>query len=279
MSWDDRKTGQARGHRRGEVFPVRLLPEQRAELESAQRATAGPEGLGPWLVWAARSAWFGGILPRKPRKGITRSSRVADLAPGITRPGPSPVLPAPASPVLPELAGSEPKTARIVLDLCAGSGAWSEPYKAAGYDVRRITLPDGDVRTYVPPAGVWGVVAAPPCTEFSCAKNGQPRQLQNALELVLGCLRIIAIAQPRWWALENPVGLLSTWLGTPRDVWQPHEFGDAWTKRTALWGTFKIPERGPFVAPEGSIMDQHRSPARRAVTPAGFARAFFEANP
>ena len=28
---------------------------------------------------------------------------------------------------------------RIILDLCAGTGAWSEPYLLAGYDVRRIT--------------------------------------------------------------------------------------------------------------------------------------------
>ena len=28
---------------------------------------------------------------------------------------------------------------KIILDLCGGSGAWSAPYKAAGYDVRLIT--------------------------------------------------------------------------------------------------------------------------------------------
>lgn len=29
----------------------------------------------------------------------------------------------------------------VILDLCAGTGAWSEPYREAGYDVRRIDLP------------------------------------------------------------------------------------------------------------------------------------------
>ncbi|MDR1001701.1 MAG: hypothetical protein LBL82_00300 [Oscillospiraceae bacterium] len=29
---------------------------------------------------------------------------------------------------------------KIILDLCGGSGAWSIPYKEAGYDVRVITL-------------------------------------------------------------------------------------------------------------------------------------------
>ena len=40
---------------------------------------------------------------------------------------------------------------KIILDLCGGTGAWSKPYKDAGYDVQIITLPDNDVRLYIPP--------------------------------------------------------------------------------------------------------------------------------
>ena len=58
---------------------------------------------------------------------------------------------------------------KIILDLCGGSGAWSLPYKEAGYDVRLITLPDNDVKNYDPPDNVYGVLAAPPCTKFSKA--------------------------------------------------------------------------------------------------------------
>lgn len=50
----------------------------------------------------------------------------------------------------------------IILDLCGGTGAWSAPYREAGYDVRLVTLPDTDVRYYRPPQGVHGVLAAPP---------------------------------------------------------------------------------------------------------------------
>ena len=39
---------------------------------------------------------------------------------------------------------------KIILDLCGGTGSWSRPYMEAGYDVRIITLPDYDVRTYIP---------------------------------------------------------------------------------------------------------------------------------
>jgi hypothetical protein len=163
------------------------------------------------------------------------------------------------------------------LDLCAGSGAWSEPYAAAGYEVIRVTLPD-DVRTFATQADVWGVLAAPPCTEFSLAKNGQPRDFVAGMECVNACMRIVLQARPRWWALENPVGYLGRFLGTPRDTFEPCDFGDPWTKRTALWGDFALPVRGPFVAPTGSAMDRSTA-AARAVTPPGFARAFFEANP
>jgi len=44
---------------------------------------------------------------------------------------------------------------KIILDLCGGTGAWSRPYKEAGYDVRVITLPEHDVKTFVPPSAVY----------------------------------------------------------------------------------------------------------------------------
>lgn len=265
-AWDDRRTGQQRDGRRGSVFPLRLTAEERQELEALQASTAGPRGLGPWLLWAARTAYERSVLPRQvDAHGITASSGAPRYYPssgGNTSPA----------------AGITPDGDRRILDLCAGSGAWGEPYERAGYEVIRVTLPFGDVRSFEPPADVWGVLAAPPCTEFSLAKNGQPRDFAAGLETVCACLRIIGMARPRWWALENPTGLLSRWLGTARDVWEPYEFGDPWTKRTALWGAFAIPKRGPFVEPTGSAMDRPTA-AARAVTPPGFARAFFEANP
>lgn len=60
---------------------------------------------------------------------------------------------------------------KIILDLCGGTGAWSKPYKDAGYDVRVITLPQNDVATYHPPKNVYGILAAPPCTMFSMART------------------------------------------------------------------------------------------------------------
>ena len=44
---------------------------------------------------------------------------------------------------------------KIILDLCGGTGAWSKPYKDAGYKVINVTLPEFDVRTFNPPKNVY----------------------------------------------------------------------------------------------------------------------------
>jgi hypothetical protein len=278
--------------RLGSVFSVRITGEQRARLEQLQSRGGGPRRLGPWLVWSALHRGITDPEGHYPSSGSTspaghyprsaRISRAGNTGPGA-RDGNTP-----------SMASAPPVGERVILDLCAGSGSWSEPYRAAGYPVVRVTLPDCDVRTFEAPARVWGVLAAPPCEQFSLARNGHPeipRDIERGLEVVGACLRIIQQARPFWWALENPVGLLSRWLGTPRDVWDPCDFGDPWTKRTAIWGDYVIPARGPYVRPLGggplcSICDPDRRSTtwcnradHRAITPAGFARAFMEANP
>ena len=82
---------------------------------------------------------------------------------------------------------------KVILDLCGGTGAWSKPYAENGYDVRVISLPDYDVRTYSPPGNVYGILAAPPCNEFSFARTNRPTptNFRKGLEIVYACQRII----------------------------------------------------------------------------------------
>ena len=178
-----------------------------------------------------------------------------------------------------------------VLSLCDATGEWSEPYVKAGYDVRRIDLNNGaDVRLFKAlPYPVRGVLAAPPCTEFASSGarwwegKGQAALL-DALAIVDACLRIVTVHRPLWWVIENPIGRLRDYLGEPRMSFNPSDYGDPYTKRTLLWGHFAEPMKVHRVeAVEGSKM--HLMPpsseraALRSVTPAAFARAFFEANP
>jgi site-specific DNA-cytosine methylase len=179
----------------------------------------------------------------------------------------------------------------LILDLCGGTGSWSKPYREAGYQVEVIDpkVGTGDVRLLQRiPVGVHGILAAPPCTDLAgsgarwWAEKGEDA-LRDALSMVDACIRIAWVQQPQWWALENPVGRLSWFLGPPQMTFDPADYGDPYTKKTLLWGRFNPPVKRPVEAVEGSKM--HLIPpsperqALRSVTPEGFARAFFEANP
>ena len=194
---------------------------------------------------------------------------------------------------------------KIILDLCGGTGAWSMPYRDAGYDVRLITLPEHDVRAYEPPAEVYGILAAPPCTEFSIAKNGRPRSLADGMQVVEACMRIIwdcrLKGSLKFWALENPKGYLRQFLGVPKFTFEQWQYATPGIKPTDLWGYFKAPKSRVRNRPDDLVVkykDQHSHgrllavphcpeeyqnlnldrAAIRAITPPGFARAFFEAN-
>lgn len=176
---------------------------------------------------------------------------------------------------------------RIVLDLCGGTGSWSKPYVDAGYDVRLVDLPL-DVRLMqLPVEPVHGILAAPPCTVFAASGARWPRtddDMRGGLSVVDACLRLILVARPVWWALENPVGKLVRYLGKPTMYFDPCDYGDPWTKKTCLWGNFTTPVQTPVIANEfwgwrklGGKSE--RTKRLRSMTPPGFARAFFEANP
>ena len=172
---------------------------------------------------------------------------------------------------------------KIILDLCGGTGAWSRPYReAAGYDVRLVTLPQQDVRTYRPPRNVYGILAAPPCTVFTNAAAWVKRSREEwheSIEIVQACLAIVEQCHPVFWALENPAGRLTLLLGKPGMYFHPYDYGDPWSKKTGLWGRFRPPFKHTLRQPIGSWAgNMHRNPAIRSITPPGFARAFFEAN-
>ena len=141
---------------------------------------------------------------------------------------------------------------KVILDLCGGTGSWSEPYRRAGYNVLVVTLPDIDVRKFarIYTGGAYGILAAPPCTEFAVSgarwwRDKPPELLSEALEVFDACLGLIQRLNPTFWALENPVGRLKRLrfeqLGEPQLTFHPCDYGDPWTKKTLLWGDFAPP--------------------------------------
>ena len=208
-----------------------------------------------------------------------------------------------------------PDSDKIILDLCGGTGAWSRNYKDAGYDVRLVTLPEHDVRLYQPPDNVYGILAAPPCTHFSSSRltANSPRDLRKAMAVVVACLGIIYQCQfniksqfqkkppLKFWALENPYSMLRWFLGEPPLKFHPYEYGNMYKKKTAIWGYFNVPPKTNRFIPECPNIEKigvkelarvmqlnldeipkekgtRRLCQVRAITPHGFARAFFESN-
>lgn len=178
---------------------------------------------------------------------------------------------------------------RIILDLCGGTGAWSRPYVDAGYDVRLITLPNQDVRLLeLSPKSIHGILCAPPCTVFANSGARWKRtddEMREGLSVMDACLRIVIAEHPKFWALENPVGKMKRYLGSPTMYFDPCDYGDPYTKKTLLWGNFHRLIPNPVEPTEGSKMHlnyggkSERTKQARSVTPPGFAKAFFEANP
>ena len=181
-----------------------------------------------------------------------------------------------------------------ILSLCDFSGAWSQPYADAGYEVIRVDLQHGhDVRLLERMEDVHGMLAAPPCTCFSVAGNRWARSeadMIEALSVVDACIRLVYACKPKWWVLENPTGKLRRYIGAPAFSFQPCDYGDPYTKKTLQWGNFTPPtplligESRRVFPSEGSKMHTQyggKSMATknaRSKTPVGFAKAFFEVN-
>ena len=172
----------------------------------------------------------------------------------------------------------------IILDLCSGTCSWSRPYKEAGYEVISVDLPL-DVRLLEKQdKTIYGILAAPPCRCFSYAGNAMKKSMTemiDALSVVDACLRAVIIYHPKFWALENPRGKLTKYLGEPNYKFQPWFFGGRQQKLTYLWGKFNEPKQEVFKRPAQIITTNNIGRSgdyRRAITPKGFAEAFFRAN-
>ena len=135
---------------------------------------------------------------------------------------------------------------KLIVHLCADVGSDSRPYQLDdNYEVLLIGKAIG-VENYHPPKNrkVYGVFGNPVCTGY-CTIHGfdkEPLNQDNNF-LVDECLRIISECDPEFWVIENPAkGRLRDKLGKPKAVYQPWHYGSPWTKQTALWGKFNMPE-------------------------------------
>jgi hypothetical protein len=192
----------------------------------------------------------------------------------------------------------------IIISLFDYSGTWSAPYRKAGCRVLQVENKLGfDVFKWnykvIRPSMVLGILAAPPCTDFAGSgaqywpakdKDGRTRA---SIKLIRKTLEIIRYFNPVFWALENPVGRLNSLVPelAAYGPWyfEPHWYGDPWSKKTGLWGNFNKPRQQTKITPvrsamQGSWVQQlggksEKTKELRSITPPGFAAAFYKANP
>lgn len=215
---------------------------------------------------------------------------------------------------------------KVIISLFDYTGAWSQPWQDAGYQVLRY-----DIKTNqdvliddwlwnrveeLRDSGmeIYGVLSACPCTTFAGSgarwwKERHDVSSQEMLEKTFGSWGVasgaesaveynrmlvqatrdmVEMANPTGFhVLENPIGRIAeeTSLPDPTARFQPHNFGDPYTKRTQLWGAFNTEMPTANVKPaEGSKMqsklrgDDAVGKEERSRTPEGFAYSFFMAN-
>ena len=198
---------------------------------------------------------------------------------------------------------------KTLLSLFDYSGTWSLPYREHGWTVYQIDIKHGidilkintrwlydNIFDDSPNGTVDGILAAPPCTDFAVSGSQYWKQkdldgrTDKSINLVMQVIKIVNVCMPDFWALENPVGRLQKLipsLGKPW-YWQPYWFGDAYTKKTGLWGKFNKPQKTHEVKPikvckQGSWVQRlggksEKTKELRSITPLGFANAFYNAN-
>jgi hypothetical protein len=225
-----------------------------------------------------------------------------------------------------------PVAQRLIISLYDYTGEWAKPYVDAGYPVILWDLKcEGDIignwgtlfsdienaieAGYYP----YGVLAAPPCTDFavSGAKHFAKKDasiercghkdiadntvdlhvmLVDCVQMLIDYVKQLTGYEFKFWVLENPVGRLETLMPHMKQfrklLFNPCDFGDPYTKKTILWGEFDTDLKKTPVEPEfiiwagkkfpklfaGTGGKSEKSKAKRSTTPAGFAKAFFEAN-
>ena len=128
----------------------------------------------------------------------------------------------------------------------------------------------GDVRNWITPTWLeeWdAVIAFPPCTDLcvSGARHFAAKRADGRQQAAIDFFRLFT-ELPIPTAIENPVGVMSTYYRKPDQIIQPWQYGHGETKATCLWLN-GLPKLVPTNVVEGREARIHRmapSPTRAA---------------
>lgn len=148
---------------------------------------------------------------------------------------------------------------------------------------------------------VYGVILAPPCTDFSSSgatnwkKKDASGETKKSVQVVLDCLKIVEVTKPKFWVLENPIGRIAKLvpkIGKYKIIFHPHQYAgylenpeeEAYTKKTLLYGNFNSNLIQKNIPPaQGSKIwnsyggKSEKTKEARSITPKGFSIAFAQA--
>lgn len=212
-----------------------------------------------------------------------------------------------------------------VLDLFAGLGGWSAAFRDRGHDVVTLDLDPrfgctitGDVLQVRDLSDLEGdrgpfdvVLASPPCEAFSTLMIGRNWRIHNAtghvspknartslgLRIALHTFALVAHYAPRWYAIENPRGMLrrvsprppttTTWYcrwgetrAKPTDLWTNVRAVPEWPTCTYGGTDHESSPRGQtarrYGLVQGGVVAQ-KSAAERSLIPYALSLAFTRA--
>lgn len=135
-----------------------------------------------------------------------------------------------------------------MLVACEYSGRVREAFRAKGHNAWSCDLlPSEDDSEFHFQCDIWQAVGAvpwdimiahPPCTYLTVSglhwnKNNPERADKTTYALQF--IRDLMATRIPVWAIENPVGCISTKIRKPNQIIQPYEFGEDASKKTCLW--------------------------------------------
>ena len=181
-----------------------------------------------------------------------------------------------------------------VLITCEYSGAVSRAFRERGHEAYSCDLLPADHAVDEPfhfqrdyrevlreLGGVDVIVGHPPCTALAVSGNRWYTDTPERTESVAFVKEMAELFTKHariGWAIENPVGVLSTQWRKPTQYVQPWQFGHGETKKTGLW-LDGLPKLNPTDVVEGreqKVWKMGPSPDRwklRSATYSGIAEA------
>lgn len=125
------------------------------------------------------------------------------------------------------------------------------------------------------------LIAFPPCTYLAVSGARWFKERKKEQHEALEFVRRLLDAPILKIALENPIGVISTFIRKPDQIIQPWMFGHGETKATCLW-LKNLPRLKPVNIVEGRVARAHREPPsldrwkKRSRTYSGIAEAMAE---